>query len=998
MKNTIKLAIFTFILSLSANFAFAQTPTNAEDWFKLGNQELTQKKYLDAVNSYTQCIALAKNAAACYLNRGNSYDNLEKYREAIGDFSKAIELNPKYASAYKNRGNIYYKTKKYPEAINDYSASINLKPDEAGVYSSRGNAYRLIGKPQEAVSDYTKSIQLNPNDGYIFYNRGNSYFRLGKYQEAINDHSKAIQLKPDLVDAYYQRANAFVSLNKLQDAVNDFSTVIKLKPDFADVYEYRGTAYKNLKKYNEAISDFTKYIQLKPQAIFGYLKRGDAYFESGKYQEAVKDYTILIEMDLDLTNSVYVNRAKAYCKSGQLNLAKSDEQKAAQLGFKIENPCTAKTNQNSGNSNQETNSSTDLSNMSSLQLVTMASSAMKSCQFQEAVNSLTVLIQKNPNDLLHYLSRAEAYGYVDISRAKADLKKASQLLSEAKLPLGDANLITGKIKALDVGFSLVPASENKKARPKTCPAEKNQNSGNSNDLKTKLGSVGLFGQDSPDLSTKTVNSRQPTEAELKTSNEKGKTFARNLDSLIQGKSKEEANKIIRAKVGELMKTDFYAGYTALILVKVDDYQKLENFKSFDTDTRIAMVKIQKFDSANWQFINKGKPKPLYPNDVPLPGTSWNSNAANNANKNPNLLFDSKDLGFPKLPSGVFAAKTANEWVELGINQTKEKNYQEAIKSYTKATDLDPKLARAYNNRGIAYSELKNYPQAISDYSKAIELDPNLVQAYQNRGISYGSLDKLDLAIGDFTKAIRLRPDSGIYFRLRSMGYCAQGLQHLALADEEQAVRFGEKIVTPCKANAGPSSGANKSTAVNCDCGDLSILGPSSAVVSGEIMTFSARLTGEKGASYKWEVDNGTIVSGQGTSEIRVSTKGLSDIIIVATVTSKSSCAACVKSASETGMVMVAPAAPKIDEFKYSTNEDLKLRLDAFTVELQNNNDETGYVVNFGNKTQVERIEKLIREYLGNKKFDLSRIVMINGGEDRTVIQFWLVPPGAAPDF
>ncbi len=102
MKRSIKLALIASILTLMANIAVAQTPTDAEGWFKLGNEQLTQKKYMEAVNSYTQCISLSNKAAACYLNRGNSYDNLGKYNEATSDFSKAIELNPKYASAIRN--------------------------------------------------------------------------------------------------------------------------------------------------------------------------------------------------------------------------------------------------------------------------------------------------------------------------------------------------------------------------------------------------------------------------------------------------------------------------------------------------------------------------------------------------------------------------------------------------------------------------------------------------------------------------------------------------------------------------------------------------------------------------------------------------------------------------------------------------------------------------------------------------------------------------------
>ena len=55
--------------------------------------------------------------------------------------------------------------------------------------------------------------------------------------------------------------------------------------------------------------------------------------------------------------------------------------------------------------------------------------------------------------------------------------------------------------------------------------------------------------------------------------------------------------------------------------------------------------------------------------------------------------------------------------------------QEALEAFTKAIELNPKYAEAYNNRGIAHLKLGNYQQAIRDYDKAIKLDPKNAMAY-----------------------------------------------------------------------------------------------------------------------------------------------------------------------------------------------------------------------------------------------------------------------------
>ena len=52
--------------------------------------------------------------------------------------------------------------------------------------------------------------------------------------------------------------------------------------------------------------------------------------------------------------------------------------------------------------------------------------------------------------------------------------------------------------------------------------------------------------------------------------------------------------------------------------------------------------------------------------------------------------------------------------------------------------LDPKYARAYNNRGNTYSTTHDYDRAIADFSEAIRLDPKYALAYRNRGLSVPS--------------------------------------------------------------------------------------------------------------------------------------------------------------------------------------------------------------------------------------------------------------------
>jgi tetratricopeptide (TPR) repeat protein len=94
---------------------------------------------------------------------------------------------------------------------------------------------------------------------------------------------------------------------------------------------------------------------------------------------------------------------------------------------------------------------------------------------------------------------------------------------------------------------------------------------------------------------------------------------------------------------------------------------------------------------------------------------------------------------------------------LGNNYYGLGDYQEAIKDFNRAIELDPKLAGAYWGRGKTYHELGDYQQAIKDFDRAIELNPKLGGAYWSRGKTYQELGNQQQAKEDFKTAAKL-PD------------------------------------------------------------------------------------------------------------------------------------------------------------------------------------------------------------------------------------------------
>ncbi len=93
---------------------------------------------------------------------------------------------------------------------------------------------------------------------------------------------------------------------------------------------------------------------------------------------------------------------------------------------------------------------------------------------------------------------------------------------------------------------------------------------------------------------------------------------------------------------------------------------------------------------------------------------------------------------------------------------------------------------------------------------------------------------------------------------------------------------------------------------------------------------------------------------------------------------------------------VEPMPILVDEFGKATNGNVKMRVDAFFVEMNKNPSATAYIITYGTPKQVAKREKQIRDSITFRRYDSTRITFVNGGNlgngEKTL--FFLVPFGA----
>ena len=107
----------------------AETVAKADALKSEANEALTHMKFVQAVELYSEAIAL-RPTAIYYGNRAFTYLKMENYGLAIADSEEALALDPTYTKAYYRRASALMALGKYKLALRDLKQVVKLHPND----------------------------------------------------------------------------------------------------------------------------------------------------------------------------------------------------------------------------------------------------------------------------------------------------------------------------------------------------------------------------------------------------------------------------------------------------------------------------------------------------------------------------------------------------------------------------------------------------------------------------------------------------------------------------------------------------------------------------------------------------------------------------------------------------------------------------------------------------------------------------------------------------
>ncbi|CAI5730856.1 unnamed protein product [Hyaloperonospora brassicae] len=457
------------------------TEPTAADWKAKGNAALSSGRAQEAVDCYTNAIALDPSDHVFYSNRSAAYLSLDDAVHALDDAASCIAAKPDWAKGYSRKGAALHALRRYDEAVAAYQEGLKLDKDNAACRSGLDEVEKAQAQAQ-AADAAARGQSFNPLAnafGPDLFGKMATNPRLSPLlsDAAFVQTLQAIQRDPSTMSEHLKDPRVLTVLGELMglnvnmggsdEAMDEDMSAAGAAPTAAA--ESQTTMDSDPSPMEDDLTDEEKTERARKRAAEDAKQRGNALYKQKQFSEAIACYQEAIDQDAN-NMSYYSNLAAVKLEMGQYDACIEDCKKAIEVGranradyaliakayVRIGNACVKKgeTEENLTaaiesyeGAQMENRSKTVERTIKALQTKLRKARELayidldkalaaknegneffKNGEFPQAVERYTEAIKRDPSCAVYYANRAAAYTKLtSFNEAKKDCEKAIEL-------------------------------------------------------------------------------------------------------------------------------------------------------------------------------------------------------------------------------------------------------------------------------------------------------------------------------------------------------------------------------------------------------------------------------------------------------------------------------------------------------------------------------------------------------------------------------------------
>jgi tetratricopeptide (TPR) repeat protein len=321
-----KRAIF-FLTMLVFNLAiFGQS---ASKFIKAGDTFMKNNKYEDAVEQYTNAIALDPSDTKGYMLRCEALEAAGRYEEAYKDVEKARVFDPKDVEVLYVIGRVCNELGRYDEALKHLNYASKIAKREDKIYPEKVKTLIALGQYDMALKVSDTAMLFKENEINLYY-RGLAFEMLNNDIRAKKDYEKAVSKDKRYEPARLALADLLIREGELDEAREHVDYLIEEDDKNTNAYLVRSRIYVKQLNYPAAINDVSRNILVDPNNPLQYATRGEYYQQFNQHANAINDFSKAISLN-DSDPDLFFKRAFSYEQLMEFDKAAIDYQKITVL-------------------------------------------------------------------------------------------------------------------------------------------------------------------------------------------------------------------------------------------------------------------------------------------------------------------------------------------------------------------------------------------------------------------------------------------------------------------------------------------------------------------------------------------------------------------------------------------------------------------------------------------------------------------------------------------
>ncbi len=194
--------------------SFSFTEPNGYLLYLLGNINLGQKDYDEAIRAFEDCLSVNPESSAAQAGLAAAYFDLGRMDLAGRNARTALEMNDKVPGANFTLARVHEARGEIPQAVGAYQREIEISPEDTGSHFNLAMIYRVAGQSAKEEEYLTRTLEINPDAPRALLFMARIYLNRGQ------DLQRAVQMVTTAVDAELENQELAFGYFLLADLYN----------------------------------------------------------------------------------------------------------------------------------------------------------------------------------------------------------------------------------------------------------------------------------------------------------------------------------------------------------------------------------------------------------------------------------------------------------------------------------------------------------------------------------------------------------------------------------------------------------------------------------------------------------------------------------------------------------------------------------------------------------------------------------------------------------